>query len=174
MANHTTKICVIAILCAMLAACTNADNTLNVGGNEDADDANVPQIANLPEPPAGGSNVFFAPIIGAPVDKVTSLSQQLTTSAPTANVQLSPGRADNLTHEIRGYFSALSEGSTTTVVHVWDVFTPDGQRVHRIQGQEVVQGTAADAWSVVPSQTMETIARNVLTQYAQWRAAAAA
>ncbi|MEN0002035.1 MAG: hypothetical protein AAF940_14230, partial [Pseudomonadota bacterium] len=69
-----------------------------------------------------------------------------------------------------GYFSAISSGNQTTVTHVWDVFSPAGERVHRIQAQETVPGNASDPWSIVPSATMEQIATKVLDQYAAWRA----
>ena len=162
----------LLISCAFvaLAACTGAENTLDISGNATAADPAIPQVDNLPPPPAGGANVFFAPIVGAPVAKVTALSRQLSATAPTIGIQLSPGRASNLTHEIRGYFSALSEGNSTTVIHVWDVFTPDGQRVHRIQAQQVVAGSAADPWTIVPDETMATIAQSVLDEYNRWRA----
>ncbi|MEL6435688.1 MAG: hypothetical protein AAFP99_02720 [Pseudomonadota bacterium] len=115
------------------------------------------------------SQVYFAPIVGAPVDKVTALSRRLSAASPTRGVRLSPSKASGINHEIRGYFSALSENGQTTVIHVWDVFTPNGQRVHRIQAQERVSGVSADPWRIVPAATMEAIAEKVLAEYSSWR-----
>lgn len=156
-----------AVLLCALAACTGADSTLGV----------APQNTPLPDASAAtpavtvGNNVYFAPIVGAPVDKVTAFSRQLSQTGPTLGITLSAQQAPDLTHEIRGYFSALSEGSTTTIIHVWDVFTPQGARVHRIQGQEVVNGAATnDPWSVVTEETMGAIANKLLSDYQAWRA----
>ncbi|MEL6920957.1 MAG: hypothetical protein AAFO77_08005, partial [Pseudomonadota bacterium] len=64
---------------------------------------------------------------------------------------------------------AISEDTSTTVIHVWDVFSPSGERVHRIQAQQSVPGTADDPWTLVPSTAMEQIADTVLREYARWR-----
>jgi len=153
-----------------LAACTGTDSTL---GLDSSDQSNAPQVANIPPPPEGGANVYFAPIVGAPVDKVTALSRRLSAQAETASIQLSPGRATTLTYEVKGYFSALSDSGAITVIHVWDIFTPDGQRVHRIQAQEIVQtggATSGDPWVAVPDTAMERIADAFLAEYQRWRA----
>lgn len=166
---HRLRMLALLCLAASVAACTGPDPNLGVTPDAEQAQSEPATIAALPPPPAGGSNVYFAPIVGAPVSKITPLSRRLSAAAESANVQLAPARAANLTHEIRGYFSALSEGDTTTVIHVWDVFTPDGQRVHRIQAQELVPGVADDPWSVVPDATMEQIADRLLTAYQNWR-----
>lgn len=164
---YRLKLTVVAALLCALAACTGADSTLGITPQ------NTPLPDQTPSTPATpiGNNVYFAPIVGAPVDQVTALSRQLSQSGPALGITLSAQQAPGLTHEIRGYFSALSEGSTTTVIHVWDVFTPQGERVHRIQGQEIINTAAPnDPWSVVPPTTMETIADRVLADYQTWRA----
>ncbi|MEO0544041.1 MAG: hypothetical protein AAFY99_09525 [Pseudomonadota bacterium] len=121
------------------------------------------------EPATGQPQVYFAPIVGAPVDKVTALSQRLSARSAQQGIQLIAARGPTTTHEIRGYFSAISTSNGTIVTHVWDVFTPAGVRVHRIQGQETVSGNASDTWSVVPATTMQTIADKVLSNYNAWR-----
>ena len=47
-----------------------------------------------------------------------------------------------------------------------------GARLHRIQGQETVSGTASDPWTVVPARTMEGIAQKTIRQYLDWRGSA--
>lgn len=161
------KYTIAALAITALAACTGADSTLGIPAQ------NSTELPPIPASPAAvvGNNVYFAPIVGAPVAQVTALSRQLSTAAPTLGVTLKPQQAPDLTHEIRGYFSALSEGGTITVIHVWDVFNPQGTRVHRIQGQEVIPGNnATDPWSAVPATTMEAIATRLLTDYTTWRA----
>ena len=49
------------------------------------------------------------------------------------------------THVLKGYFSAMTEGKETTVIYVWDVYDPAGNRLHRIQGQQKAPAQAAKA-----------------------------
>ncbi|KAI1692705.1 hypothetical protein Ddc_23410 [Ditylenchus destructor] len=72
---------------------------------------------------------------------------------------------------MKGYFSVLSEDNQTTVLYVWDVLDASGNRLHRIQGQEKVQGAAADSWSVVQPATMQAIADRTMQEYSTWLAA---
>ncbi|MEM1375912.1 MAG: hypothetical protein AAGG69_00845 [Pseudomonadota bacterium] len=175
---------------AFLVGCNSTEDTLTVPNpNSTANAPQLPNVATAPAPsvqtasgtvqntvvanaPAatGTAQVYFAPIVGAPVDKVTALSRRLSNASPQRGIALQPSRSATITHEIRGYFSALSEETSTTVIHVWDVFAPNGQRVHRIQAQESVPGTGDDPWTVVPSATMEQIADKVLAEYTAWRA----
>lgn len=167
------------VLVLVLSACNSTDSTLGI--EQPATASNAPdstevvpanagaQVAAL-NPDAQLSNVYFAPVVGAPVKSVSALSKRLSSAAGGNSIKLESSTSPNIDHEIRGYFSALSEGGTTTVIHVWDVFTPQGQRVHRIQGQEKISGSGTEPWTNVPSSAMERIADTVLGQYASWRA----
>lgn len=159
-----------------LGACSSTDSSLGV---DTSAQLSTPTVA-IPTSDSGVQptgiqantaigNVYFAPIVGAPVSKITALSKRLSTAAPLNSIKLQASTSNSIDHEIRGYFSAFSESGQTTVIHVWDVFTPQGQRVHRIQGQEKVSGTGTEPWSVVPTATMDQIADSVLRQYASWR-----
>jgi len=175
----------IAAIAALTAGCTLGGNqqanqveqTLDVGAGSVAVNPNLdavtpgatPQTAPAQAFAPNAARVHFAPIVGAPVDKVTSLSRRLAATGPTNNVRIEPSQSAGVDHEIRGYFSALSENGATTVIHVWDVFTPGGQRVHRIQGQARVAGASGDPWASVPAATMEQIADTVLSEYLTWR-----
>jgi len=72
---------------------------------------------------------------------------------------------------MKGYFSVLSENNQTSVLYVWDVLDAAGNRLHRIQGQEKVQGAAADGWSIVPASAMQAIADRTMQDYSAWLAA---
>lgn len=176
----------VATCAALIAGCTvlggqsgnQVENTLVVTPpsatpvNPDLATATPGADAQAATPQAFAPNaarVHFAPIVGAPVDKVGALSARLATTGPANNVRIEPSVGAGINHEIRGYFSALSENGTTTVIHVWDVFTPAGERVHRIQGQARVAGASANPWSSVPPSTMEQIADTVLNEYVAWR-----
>lgn len=173
------QICATIGLCAVLGACNSTDPTLGVeqptnDATSNAQSTTVTTSAPTPSPepsqaPAETiSNVFFAPVVGAPVDSVTALSAGLSSVAPLKGIKLEPSSSISINHEVRGYFSALSEGGTITVIHVWDIFTPQGQRVHRIQGQEKIVGAASDPWQAVSSSTMQEIANKMLTEYVDW------
>lgn len=120
-------------------------------------------------PAAATGTIRFLPIIGAPVQAVTPLSKQLGAEA-RANGLTIKGAADPTSqHILKGYFSAFKDGDQTTVVYVWDVLDNSGNRLHRIQGQDTVPGTAQDLWSAVPAGTMQGIATKSIGAYLSWR-----
>jgi hypothetical protein len=71
---------------------------------------------------------------------------------------------------LKGYFSALPEGKETTVIYVWDVYDPEGNRLHRINGQQKAPSNGGDGWSAVSPSTMQTIADFTIDQLAAWLA----
>jgi hypothetical protein len=174
----------LACLLVLTAACTGPDKVLDLDEPQDPEkaaaqarfpDLDNPQsapgaVAALNRPTAAPeiARVHFAPVVGVSIDKAEPLSKRLGPVGSANGVRLVPADAGEVTHEIKGYFSAFSENGTTTVVHVWDVITPSGQRVHRIQGQETVQGATPDPWASVTPATMEAIADNVIAAYAAW------
>lgn len=133
--------------------------------------AAVPPAAALPPPvvPAG-IRLQFAPVVGATVAAATPLSQRLAVRAADRGIAITAGGANPPTHYLKGYFAAFSEGKETIVIFVWDILGPQGNRLHRIQGQERVAAVAADPWAVVPPQTMETIAERTIADLALWLA----
>ncbi|MCQ8781024.1 hypothetical protein [Mangrovibrevibacter kandeliae] len=113
---------------------------------------------------AARAEVQFLPVIGAPPEKVAALSRALAANAGANGVAILPSTAPTPPLRLKGYFSAVSEGSNTVVIYVWDVLDPRDERVHRIQGQERVAGTAADPWSLVSDSTLASIAAATLRQ----------
>jgi len=110
----------------------------------------------------------IAPVVGAPVSAVAALSHRLQEDARARGIQISGDSDPGTTYVLKGYFSTLSEGGGTTVLYVWDVLDASGNRLHRIQGQEQVGGTAADPWTVVAPQTMEAIGDATVQSLIQW------
>lgn len=121
-------------------------------------------------PAAAAGTIRFLPIIGAPVEVVTPLSKQLGAEARSHGLTIKAASDTSSQHILKGYFSALNDGGKTTVVYVWDVLDGTGNRLHRIQGQDTVNATATDLWSVVPPQTMQAIATKTINEYLSWRA----
>ena len=128
-----------------------------------------PQKAAAIAPAAAAGTIRFLPIIGAPVEVVTPLSKQLGSEARSHGLTIKAASDTSSQHILKGYFSALNDGGKTTVVYVWDVLDGTGNRLHRIQGQDTVNATAANLWSVVPPQTMQAIATKTINEYLSWR-----
>nr|WP_314085403.1 hypothetical protein [uncultured Shinella sp.] len=121
-------------------------------------------------PQKSGETIRFLPIIGAPVEAVTPLSKRLGAEARSNGLTIRSASDNSSKYILKGYFSAMKDNGGTTVVYVWDVLDGSGARLHRIQGQETVSGTASDPWSAVPARTMEGIAQKTIREYLDWRA----
>ena len=108
----------------------------------------------------------LAPVTGAPAPLLSPLSAAMSARGR----ELGLGLGGSPTHRLKGYFSINDDGAETRVVYIWDVVDSSGRRVHRIQGQEVIDGTTnGDAWGLVPSSVMERIGRSTIDRFAQWR-----
>lgn len=116
---------------------------------------------------AGGNRVMFAPIIGASSTTLPALSNRLSARARQRGIAIveQGGSAPII---MKGYFSAFADGSQTTVIYVWDVLDPSGNRLHRIQGQQAAPGGNGDGWSSVNNATMEAVADDTIQQLAAW------
>lgn len=123
-------------------------------------------------PQKSGETIRFLPIIGAPVEAVTPLSKRLGAEARSNGLTIRSASDNSSKYILKGYFSAMKDNGGTTVVYVWDVLDGSGARLHRIQGQETVSGTASDPWSAVPARTMEGIAQKTIREYLDWRGSA--
>ena len=112
----------------------------------------------------------IAPIVGASVEAATPLTAELQTRAKQRGITLAGSQDQTATHVLKGYFSAISEGKDTTVIYVWDVYDPSGNRLHRINGQmkapSVNSGAGADSWKAVSPATMQAIADQTIDQFA--------
>ena len=120
-------------------------------------------------PAQSAETIRFLPIIGAPVEAVTPLSKRLGAEARSNGLTIRSAADNSSKYILKGYFSAMNDNGKTTVVYVWDVLDGGGARLHRIQGQESVSGTASDPWSAVPARTMEGIAQKTIREYLDWR-----
>mgnify|MGYP003640090497 FL=1 len=116
--------------------------------------------------------IRFMPVIGAPVNAVTPLSRQLAAEARNRGLAILSSSDSGGEHVLKGYFTADNFDGKTTVFYVWYVLDTAGNRLHRIQGQEVVpdgSGAAGDPWASVPAGAMERIATRSIAEYAAWR-----
>lgn len=186
---------IIGILCASaiwLAGCNVTEQNLQpIPGEGQTADPNTPvdafpgssepaapQIPGASTPPAGQTTlpagqvrgqIRFMPVIGAPVNAVTPLSRRLATEARNSGLLILSASDPGGDHVLKGYFSAETFDGKTTVFYVWDVLDPAGNRLHRIQGQEVFDGGSGDPWASVPPDVMERIAVRSIADYTAWR-----
>lgn len=120
--------------------------------------------------PASGSlasrEIQFLPLTGAPEEKAVMLARSLSDSAATAGVEIRPAGGAATPVRLKGYFSAFNDGTSTTLVYVWDVLDPSDQRIHRIQGQESVPGTASDPWADIGQAQLDAVADRTMREAA--------
>ncbi|WP_210320248.1 hypothetical protein [Pseudaminobacter soli (ex Zhang et al. 2022)] len=184
-----------AVLVAVgLSACTSAQDVLepsaiaptSVADASDPSTASVDQsaatlstAATSPAPAAtatqsaaliGRARVYFAPLVGASVEAATSLSERLATRAKDRGIRITGSSDTTTTHLLKGYFTPLVEGRETTVIYVWDVYDPTGNRIHRISGQQKVTSAGGEGWAAVPDAAMQAIADSTVEQLTGWLA----
>ena len=130
--------------------------------------------ATTPEPTAAAVpssvKLQFAPLVGPTVGAATPLTDRLARRARQRGIALAGSSDPAVTHVLKGYFSTFSEGTETTVIYVWDVYDPAGNRIHRITGQEKIAFRGKEGWDGVPQSTMEGIADLTVDKLAAWLA----
>ncbi|MGE0500115.1 MAG: hypothetical protein AB7I79_00515 [Rhizobiaceae bacterium] len=175
------------ILLLALAACTTSDvlePSAMVGAPPPVAEplgavAAIPDSSAPTAPRAGqtfaavpaNARLQFAPIIGAPVEAVTPLTERLVARSRERGITLAASGDPSSTHMLKGYFSAITEARGTTVIYVWDVLDGAGNRLHRIQGQQTVQPGGGDSWRAVPPGAMRAIGDATIDGFAEWLSA---
>ncbi|MEZ5808570.1 MAG: hypothetical protein R3D65_12955 [Zhengella sp.] len=172
----TRRIAVACVSALLLAGCT-AQDTLAPENQSAAGTPSLtpPRTGPLTpgEPGLGNARVRFAPIVGSTVEAVTPMSRRISVRAREAGMVIVPADDPAQTHLVKGYFSALADAGQTTVIFVWDILDSAGDRLHRIQGQEVAPDAAdpEDPWRSVPVETMERIGDRMMSELTAWLAA---
>ena len=116
------------------------------------------------------SRLQFAPIIGTPVEAAAPLTERLALRARERGIAIAPS-GEPQTYVLKGYFSTMTEGKETTVVYVWDVYDPSGNRLHRINGQvKSASANATEGWAAVTPEAMRSIADSTVDQLTAWLA----
>lgn len=129
------------------------------GGSETAAYAAVPSLAAI----------GVAPAVGLPSGPAQALWSEMSRRGGQTGLRVASASTPGNEHSLKGYFSALNDGSRTTVVYVWDVLDGSGARQHRITGQESLSSSSPNAWQSVDAATMQRIADRTLQNYLAWR-----
>ena len=119
------------------------------------------------QPLISSAKLSFEPMIGAPTDVARELSGKLGLSVAQRGLPVVARNSQGITHHIKGYLSASQSGDSTTIDYVWDIFTPNGQRVERISGSaRAPRGTGL--WQTVSGAVLKRIADDTSDKLAEW------
>ncbi|MER9233170.1 hypothetical protein NKI56_13895 [Mesorhizobium sp. M0622] len=143
------------------------------GTAQTADTAQPPAAAAVPPAKSAAAiartRLQVAPIVGASVEAATPLTAELQTRAKQRGITLAGSTDQTPTHVLKGYFSTMTEGKDTTVIYVWDIYDPAGNRLHRINGQQKAPSVGGgEGWAAVAPATMQAIADQTIDQFATW------
>ena len=117
----------------------------------------------------GKTRLQIAPLVGASVEAAAPLTERLNQKARERGITLVGSTDASATNILKGYFSVLTEGKDTTVIYVWDLYDPSGNRLHRINGQQKAPSVSgADGWAAVSPATMQAVADATVDQLAAW------
>lgn len=164
----------VSCLAILAAACTSSQDVLNpsaVAASPPSPGQTQPADAALPVAIASRTKLRVDPIVGASVEAAAPLTERLAAQARARGLGIAGSADQTATHVLKGYFSAMTEGAQTTVIYVWDVYDPSGNRLHRINGQQSVPSNGAEGWAGVSAPTMQAIADTTINQLATWLAA---
>jgi hypothetical protein len=135
--------------CVMLGGC------VDVAGDPPNADAH-PQFVRRGDANMAGATLAIVSVEGAPADLSGHFSQSLTDAAAARQIAVAaPGAAHYLA---RGYVTASPIEGGAAVDVVWDVFTPDKQRVQRISDTIAIKGSGDDAWAMVSDSALDSVA----------------
>jgi hypothetical protein len=114
--------------------------------------------------------VAFLPVTGAPQSAVTSLANSMRIAAKSESVPVVVSIEQGARYQVKGYFSALNDGTGTILVYVWDVLDANGARVHRISGQERAGATSGDPWAAITPDVLNRVAGITMDGLKTWMA----
>jgi hypothetical protein len=160
--------CSLAVgCCAIVAACTSTDAVLQPSAlTATTGTGTASRVAAL----NGEVSLRFDPVVGATTEATQPLSARLASRAAETGIEL-VAQGSSASMMMKGFFSAISEDGTTTIIYVWDVVDPQGTRLHRIQGQQRAPAGAGQGWDAATDATMHAIADETMDQLVTWLAA---
>jgi hypothetical protein len=136
-------------------ACATLDGCVDVAGDPPSADAR-PESVRRGDANMAGATLAVVSVEGAPADLSEQFNRRLAEAEAARQIAVAvPAKARYL---VRGYLTAsLVEGGAAVDI-VWDVFTPDKQRVQRISDTIAVKGSGDDAWAMVSDAALDSVA----------------
>ncbi len=122
------------------------------------------QTASLAPSPG----VAFLPVLGPPQSAVTRLSSAVVRSARANSITIIPNGQPGAKYQVKGYFSALDDGSGTRLIYIWDILDKSGRNIHRISGEERTTSRNADPWSAIDANVINTVVERTMQNFQGW------
>ena len=175
------------LVAVALSACTSSQDVLEPSaiapmgqlaetdgnvGTLPAQTASASASASLNPAITSRTKLYFDPIVGATVEAATPLAERIAVRAKARGLALAGSTDPSITYIVKGYFSTMAEGRQTIVLYVWDIYDRNGNRLHRINGQQKAGTGKNEGWSAVSAANMQSIADDTIDQLAVWLASA--
>ena len=112
--------------------------------------------------------VTFLPVVGPPQFAVTRLASAVKSEAGENAVTIIPNGQSGASYQIKGYFSALDDGSGTILVFIWDILDASNKTLHRISGEERTTSRKSDPWSAVDAGMIDNIVARTMKNLRGW------
>ena len=140
------------------------ENSAPATGLASTDNQQNTQVASL----YTTESVTFLPIEGAPQTKISSLYRSLEISASQRGLPIVPATRVGAKYKVKGYFSALNDGSGTLLIYIWDVVDETGKRLHRINGRERTGTVKTDPWQAITDVEIQRVADSTADRIKSW------
>ena len=156
--------------------------TPNAPGTAPTPNSNALAATQVPPPPSTAiddgaqqtaslsptASVSFLPVLGPPQSAVSKLSSAIKSSAQTNSVTLVSGAQRGAKYQVKGYFSALDDGSGTRFIYIWDVLNAQGNKIHRISGEERTSTRSSDPWQSVGKEMINKVVERTMQDLRGW------
>ncbi|MCB1461962.1 MAG: hypothetical protein KDJ90_05950 [Nitratireductor sp.] len=142
-------------------AATNLQGGTQPAPGQFGNNQQVASVARIPP-------VAFLPVTGAPQSAVTKLAGAMRNAARSNAVPVVVSVDRGAQYQLKGYFSALNDGSGAVLVYVWDVLDARGVRIHRISGQERGGSSTGDPWAGISDDMISRVANTTMNSLRSW------
>ena len=156
-ANAAKGKATLALLVALtaplaLGACVAVETTAAIAPDAEASrQFALRQGANLAQ-----ASLAIVSVEGAPPAIAADFARRLDTAARARQLDVvDAGKAHYL---VRGYLSASPTEDGAEIAYVWDVFTPQKQRVQRLNDVIAVKGAGDDPWALAGEAVLASVA----------------
>ena len=112
--------------------------------------------------------IAFLPVVGPPQFAVSSLSSAVRKSAKNNAITIISNGQPGASFQVKGYFSALDDGSGTILVFIWDILDRSDKTLHRISGEERTGRRKTDPWAAIDTQMIDRVVARTMQNLRQW------
>ena len=117
-----------------------------------------------------GPTVAFESIDGPPESVFHRLVQTLSDEAEARQMAV-VSRTGAAQYRVRSYIAAQSQGKTSTISWVWDVYDADHRRAIRITGEEPAGSSGTGTWAIADEAVLRRLANSGMNHLAAFLAA---